>query len=116
MTAAPPRPDALTVAEGLERHLLGGLLAATIATHLLVARNGLLPVQRPTTFALEFWKWLLLAHAAVALGSFVVLWLPWRLAGRFRVARIVLFAEAAGFLALVWLASWTSRLGRASPA
>ena len=91
----------LTVAEGLERHLLGGLLAATIATHLLVSRNGLLPVQQPTTFALEFWKWIALAYAAVALGGFAVLWLPFRLLHRDRLSRAVLFAECAAFATLV---------------
>ncbi len=90
-----------TIAEGLERHLLGALAAATIATHLLVSRNGLLPVQQPVTFALEFWKWVALAYVAVALGAFAVLWLPCRLLHLDRLSRAFLFAECVAFAALV---------------
>jgi len=90
-----------SIAAGLERHLLGGLLAATIATHLLVSRNGLLPVQQPSTFALEFWKWFALAYVAIAFGGFAVLWLPCRLLHLDRLSRAVLFAECVAFAALV---------------
>ncbi len=90
-----------TIAEGLERHILGALAAATIATHLLISRNGLLPVQHPWTFALEFWRWFGLAYVAIALGAFAFLWLPCRLLHLDRLSRALLIAEGAAFATLV---------------
>lgn len=99
---APPAPTlAAAVAEGLERHLLAALCAATIATHLLVARNGLLPVQSPSTFAFEFWRWLALAYTAAALAAFAALWLPARLLGLVTLSRAILAAVCSVFVGMV---------------
>ena len=114
MTA--PGQERFTIAEGLERHLLGALAAATIATHLLVARNGLLPVQQPWTFALEFWRWNALAYVAVAFAGFVVLWLPCRLLHLERLSRAVLFAECFAFAALAAVFNTQAVLNALRPA
>jgi type I phosphodiesterase/nucleotide pyrophosphatase len=90
-----------TALDGLERHLLMAASAATIAAHLLVARNGLLPVQHPWTFALEFWRWLLLAYVAAAVASYAALWLPLSLVGRPALARALVAAECGAFAAAV---------------
>jgi Type I phosphodiesterase / nucleotide pyrophosphatase len=53
----------------VERSALGVLLAATLATLLLVARNGLTPAQQPWTFGLLFWGWTALLYSAVGLAA-----------------------------------------------
>ncbi|HET7293855.1 MAG TPA: alkaline phosphatase family protein [Vicinamibacteria bacterium] len=54
----------------LERQLTAAVLAATIATVLLAARNGLAPTQRPLTFGLAFWGAFSATYAALALAAF----------------------------------------------
>ena len=56
----------------VERSLLAVLLAATLATLLLVARNGLAPVQHPLTFGLVVWAWVVLFYGAVGLALLAV--------------------------------------------
>jgi hypothetical protein len=53
----------------IERALLAGLAGGTLAATLLVAKNGLTPVQWPSTFGLEFGRWLATAHVAAALAA-----------------------------------------------
>ena len=64
----------------VERTVLGVLLAATLATLLLVARNGLAPVQHPVSFGLVLWGWIALFYAAAGLATLLVgglaSWLP----------------------------------------
>lgn len=93
------RPALTSILAGLERHLLAALAAAAVAAQVLVARNGLLPVQHPTTFAAEFWKWIAIAYLAVALVAFLVVWLPLRWFGRERLAHAVVVLECAAFVA-----------------
>jgi hypothetical protein len=66
----------------LEAALLGACLAAEVAALLLVARNGLAPVQEPLTFGLVFWGWLLLFYGAIALTGTLAAWGLSRLTGR----------------------------------
>ena len=55
-----------------ERTVLAVLLAATLATLLLVARNGLAPVQHPLTFGLVLWGWTVVLYSAMG-GAAVLL-------------------------------------------
>ncbi len=56
----------------VERSFLGVLLAATLATLLLVARNGLAPVQHPLTFGVVVWAWVVLLYALVVFALLLV--------------------------------------------
>ena len=87
-----------------ERIALATWLAATLATLLLVARNGLAPVQRPLSFGLIFWAWILLLYAAIGLAGLVLV----GLVSRWPVARGVsrwLILAAASLFVLVALAA-----------
>jgi hypothetical protein len=55
-----------------ERTVLGALLAATLATMLLVARNNLAPVQRPLSFGLVLWAWVVLFYSVVAFAALLL--------------------------------------------
>jgi hypothetical protein len=56
----------------VERTVLGALLAATLATMLLVARNDLAPVQRPLSFGLVLWAWVVLFYSAVGFAALLL--------------------------------------------
>jgi hypothetical protein len=51
----------------VERGLTLAALAATVVALLLAARSGLVPEQRPLTFALVLWKWIGIYYGALAL-------------------------------------------------
>lgn len=70
-----------------ERIALATVLAATLATLLLVARNRLAPVQRPLSFGLILWAWILLFYAAIGLAAFLLAALASRWPGRPGVSR-----------------------------
>jgi hypothetical protein len=76
----------------VERTVLAVLLAATLATLLLVARNGLAPVQHPVSFGLVLWAWVLLFYSAVGLAALA-------LAGL--VSKLPRLARLPGWLLLV---------------
>jgi hypothetical protein len=61
------------------------LLAATLATLLLVARNGLAPVQHPVSFGLVLWSWVLLFYSAIGLGALLLAGLASKLPGLARL-------------------------------
>ncbi len=50
-----------------ERGLTLAVLAASVAALLLAARSGLAPEQRPLTFALVLWMWIIFYYGALAL-------------------------------------------------
>jgi len=85
----------------VERAVLGVLLAATLATMLLVARNNLAPVQHPLSFGLVLWAWVALFYSAVALAALLLGALASRLPrlrslpGRLVFGGTVLFAVVA---------------------
>jgi len=83
-----------------ERTVLAVLLAATLATLLLVARNGLAPVQHPLSFGLVFWAWLALLYAVVGGAILLVTGAVSRLPGLRSASRWVLFAATALFTAV----------------
>jgi hypothetical protein len=56
----------------VERALVAGLAGGNLAATLLVVKNALAPAQWPSTFGLEFGRWLGLAHLAAALGAALV--------------------------------------------
>jgi sulfatase-like protein len=76
----------------VERTVLAVLLAATLATLLLVARNGLVPAQHPVSFGLVLWAWVLLFYSAVGLAALA-------LAGL--VSKLPRLARLPGWLLLV---------------
>jgi hypothetical protein len=78
--------------------LLGACLAAEIAALLLVARNGLAPVQEPLTFGLVFWGWLLLFYGAFALMGMLVVWALGRLTARAWLAPSALAMSTLAFV------------------
>ncbi|HEY2943101.1 MAG TPA: alkaline phosphatase family protein [Vicinamibacteria bacterium] len=80
-----------------ERAALAVLLAATLATLLLVARNGLAPVQHPLSFGLVLWGWVLLFYSAVGLGVLLLAGLASRLPGLRGLPRWLLFGATAVF-------------------
>lgn len=61
----PGRGSGLTPVEG---GVLGGMLAGILAALLLVARNDLVPVERPFPFALVFLGWHVLFYVVAALA------------------------------------------------
>jgi hypothetical protein len=83
-----------------ERTFLAVLLAGTLATLLLVARNGLAPVQHPLSFGLVLWAWVVLFYAAAG-GAFLLLTVAAsRLPGLRGVSRWIPFVAAASFTAV----------------
>jgi hypothetical protein len=95
MPAEPLLKRRPTLPQIVERVLLFAVLAATFVATLLVSKNRWAPTQEPTTFALFFWKWLILYYVAVALGVLSalvgILW-TWRLAW---LPRCLMVATAA---------------------
>jgi len=81
----------------VERTVLGVLLAATLATLLLVARNGLAPVQHPLSFGLALWGWVALFYSAVGFAGLLVATVVSLLAGLRPLPRWTVFAAAALF-------------------
>lgn len=92
-----------------ERIVLAVMLAATLATLLLVARNGLAPVQRPLSFGLVLWAWILLFYAAIGLGA-LGLGAVASLAPPLRGLRAWLLLAGAGLFVVVALLSNTRAL------
>ena len=84
----------------VERTVLAILLAATLATLLLVARNGLVPVQHPVSFGLVLWAWVLLFYSAVGLGVLLLAGLVSKLPGLGSLPRWLLFGATAVFTAV----------------
>jgi hypothetical protein len=83
-----------------ERTVLAVLLAATLATLLLVARNGLAPVQHPLSFGLVLWAWVVLLYSVVG-GVILLLGGAGSRRPRLRAAsRWALFAATALFTAV----------------
>jgi Type I phosphodiesterase / nucleotide pyrophosphatase len=89
-----------------ERIGLAVLLAATLATLLLVARNGLAPVQHPLSFGLVLWAWILLFYSAIGLGVVALSGLA-SLSPRLRGPRAWLLLASAGLFVAVALLSNT---------
>jgi Type I phosphodiesterase / nucleotide pyrophosphatase len=83
-----------------ERIALATVLATTLATLLLVARNGLAPVQRPLSFGLILWAWILLFYAAIGLVFLVLAGLASRWPGRRGVSRWLVLAGTSLFVAV----------------
>ena len=83
-----------------ERTVLAVLLAATLATLLLVARNGLAPVQHPLSFGLVFWAWVALLYSVVGAAALLVAAAASRLPGLSTASRWALFAATALFTAV----------------
>jgi hypothetical protein len=88
----------------IERAALAALLAATLASVLLVARNGLAPTQRPLTFGLVLWAWATVFYAAIALVPLLLCSLASRLP-RLRGSSRWLVAMGAALFAAVTTAS-----------
>jgi hypothetical protein len=84
----------------VERTVLAILLAATLATLLLVARNGLVPVQHPVSFGLVLWAWVLVFYSAVGLGAILLAGLASKLPGLGSLPRWLLFGATAVFTAV----------------
>src|SRR6266850_157759 len=84
----------------VERTILAVLLAATLATLLLVARNGLAPVQHPVSFGLVLWAWVLLFYSAVGAGALLLAGLASKLPGLRSLPRWLLFGATAVFTAV----------------
>jgi hypothetical protein len=97
--AKPPRPRGL-IAE-LERLWVAVVLAAAVATLLLVSRSGLIPTQRPLTFGLAFGLGFLALYALLGLlpGAIIVIALFSR--NLKRTAQVVVTLAIVGFCALV---------------
>lgn len=90
----------------LERVVLAVLLAACVATLLLVSRSGLFPTQRPLTFGMAFGITWLVLYAALGLVPAIVMLLVLR--RRLPRTTQLLFSLAiAGFCAAV--AVWNAR-------
>jgi len=83
-----------------ERTVLAVLLAATLATLLLVARNGLAPVQHPLSFGLVFWAWLALLYSVVGGAVLLVAAAASRLPVLSTASRWALFAATVLFTAV----------------
>jgi type I phosphodiesterase/nucleotide pyrophosphatase len=88
----------------VERTVLGVLLAATLATLLLVARNNLAPLQHPLSFGLVLWAWVALFYSAVALAVLLLGGLASQLPGLRSLPGWLVFGGAVLF-AVVALAS-----------
>lgn len=91
---------------GLERAAILTVLAAAVATLLLVARSNLVPSQRPWTFGLVFGAGFLLLYGALILlpAAALVLVLAWRRMGR--TVQLLSSLGAATFLAIVTWVDW----------
>lgn len=87
-----------------ERTVLGAVLAATLATMLLVARNELAPFQRPLSFGLVLWGWVVLFYSAFGVAVLLLAGLASRLNAVRGLARWLVPAAIAVF-ALVALGS-----------
>lgn len=72
--ALPRASDLPSFPSFLERAGLAGALAGTVAVLLLVARNGLAPVQKPLSFGLVLWKWYVLFDVALAVPAALAAW------------------------------------------
>jgi type I phosphodiesterase/nucleotide pyrophosphatase len=83
-----------------ERTVLAVLLAATLATLLLVARNGLAPVQHPVSFGLVLWAWVLLFYSAVGLAALALAGLVSKLTGLARLPGWMLLVATILFTAV----------------
>ena len=96
----------------LERLLFAVVLAACVATLLLVSRSGLVPTQRPLTFGLVFGIAFLVLYAAVGLvpAAIVVVLLARR--GFRRTTQALVTLGIAGFCAAV--AVWNARGARSA--
>jgi hypothetical protein len=88
-----------------ERILLGVLLATTLATLLLVARNGLAPVQHPLTFGLVLWAWTALLYSTAGLAVALLASLVRLRPGLRGAPRWILFTVAATFTAVALLSN-----------
>jgi len=88
----------------VERAVLGVLLAATLATMLLVARNNLAPVQHPVSFGLVLWAWVVLFYSAVGFAVLLLTGLASRL-GALRALPRGLVATAILVFTMVALGS-----------
>jgi hypothetical protein len=88
-----------------ERAALAVVCAGTLACVLLVALNGLAPLERPLSFALLLLFWGLLFHAVLLLPAFALVAALGRVPRLRRAPRAGLAALALGFLAIAGLAN-----------
>jgi len=94
--------------EDLGRSALGVLLAAALATALVVAGNRLPPTQHPLTAGLVLGGWLVAFYAVVGFAPLAVACLLLRAVGRGRAARAAVSAAAAAFLAVALFSNWAA--------
>ena len=88
----------------VERAVLAVLLAALLATLLLVARNGLHPVQHPLSFGLLLWAWVAVLYGAVSFPLLLMAGLV-SLRPRLRTVPRLFVSVAAASFAVVALLS-----------
>jgi hypothetical protein len=85
----------------LERVIVVALLAATLASSLVVARNDLAPVQWPITFGHVLWFWFAAVYVALSLPAAGVLALAGRASRRAWLPRVVLGIAGLGVLGVM---------------
>jgi hypothetical protein len=103
-------PRAPGLLADLERFAFAVVLAAAVATLLLVSRSDLVPDQRPLTFGLVFGLGFLALYAAVGLlpGAILLLLLHGR--GLRRTAQLLVTLAITGFCALAGVFNWRALL------